>query len=196
MPGRPFQVRARAPGGTLQGLDPASERAAAEAYLPEIYDQLRALAGSYLAAERPGHTLQPTALVHEAWMKVLGQTGVAWKNPGHLRAVSVQAMRRVLVDYARRKQAGKRGGGERPLTLSTELVGTGGTDLDVLDLEAALEKLAQRSERQAQIIELHVFGGLTQREVAETLELSLTTVEDDWRVARAWLNRELGGGPA
>jgi len=175
-------------------LEPPSERARAEAFLPEIYAELRALAASYLASERPGHTLQPTALVHEAWMRVLPQTGVAWRNPGHLRAVSAQAMRRVLVDHARRKQADKRGGGREPVTLNTGLVDARGGDVELLDLEVALEKLAARSARQAEIVELHVFGGLTQAEVADALELSLTTVEDHWRIARAWLNRELSEG--
>lgn len=175
-------------------MEPSKERAAAAAYMPQVYEELRGMAAAYLAGERAAHTLQPTALVHEAWLRILQQTGVAWKNPGHLRAVSAQAMRRILVDHARAKRAEKRGGGREPVTLNTQLVGADGADVDVLDLEAALEKLARRNERQAQIIELHVFGGLTQAEVAETLELAITTVEDNWRIARAWLNRELSAG--
>jgi RNA polymerase sigma factor (TIGR02999 family) len=168
------------------------ERAAAEDLLPRIYDELRALAGGYLRGERASHTLQPTALVHEAFLRVQAQTGVEWKNPGHLRAVSAQAMRRILVDHARAKQAEKRGAGKQPVTLRTELVGAGGAqEVDVLDVEAALEKLAGLNERQARIVELRFFGGLTNREAAEALEVSETTVEDDWRFARAWLNREL-----
>ncbi len=173
---------------------PLDERAAAEELLPAVYDELRVLAGAYLGGERAGHTLQPTALVHEAYLRVLQQTGVAWKNPGHLRAVSAQAMRRVLVDHARKKKAAKRGGSGERVTLHSGLVGEGFQDVEVLDLEDALERLALLNERQAKIIELHVFGGLKQTEVAEALGLSLTTVEDQWRIARAWLNRELSRG--
>jgi len=167
------------------------ERAAAQDLLPQVYDELRALAGAYLRGERPAHTLQPTALVHEAWLRVLRQTGVQWKNPGHLRAVTAQAMRRVLVDHARARKAGKRGGGMEPVTMESGLIGAEGPGLDVLEIEQALEKLTERSERQARIVELRFFGGLTTREIAEVLELSETTIEDQWRIARAWLSREL-----
>jgi RNA polymerase sigma factor (TIGR02999 family) len=171
------------------------ERASAEELLPQVYDELRGLAGGFLRGERAEHTLQPTALVHEAWMRVLRQSGVAWRNPGHLRAVCAQAMRRVLVDHARARKADKRGGGQRPVTLRTDLVHADDErELDVLTLDLALEKLAGLDERQARIIELRFFGGLTNREVAEALELSETTVEDQWRFARAWLARELTYG--
>jgi len=176
----------------VSSADVDPERAAAEELLPQVYDELRALASSFLRGEADGHTLQPTALVHEAYLRVLQQTGVRWKNPGHLRAVSARAMRRVLVDHARGKQADKRGGGARPVTFSSELLG--GADEhgpDVLALEAALEELAQRDERQARIIELRFYGGLTIPEAAVVLGVSETTVEDEWRFARAWLNREL-----
>ena len=169
-----------------------SDRSAAETLLPQIYDELRALAAGFLLSESSGHTLQPTALVHEAYLKVLQQSGVRWKNPGHLRAVSAQAMRRILVDHARGKKTDKRGGGAAAVTLVSELLGGGGDDgADVLAVEAALERLAQRSERQAKIVELRFFGGMTIPETAALLEVSETTVEDDWRFARAWLNREL-----
>lgn len=168
------------------------ERSAAEELLPRVYDELRALASALLRDEAAGHTLQPTALVHEAYLRVLQQTSVAWKNPGHLRAVSARAMRRVLVDHARGKKADKRGGGARPVTLSSGVLGgSGDHGPDVLGLEAALEKLAERSERQVRIIELRFFGGLTIPETAAVLGVSETTVEDEWRFARAWLNREL-----
>jgi len=168
------------------------ERAAAQELFPRIYADLRELAAGYLRGERAGHTLQPTALVHEAFVRVLKQSDVAWKNPGHLRAVSARAMRRVLVDHARAKQADKRGGAGRPVTLVSELLG-GPDDQGpgVMALEAALEKLAGVSERQARIVELRFFGGLTIPETAAELDVSETTVEDDWRFARAWLNREL-----
>jgi RNA polymerase sigma factor (TIGR02999 family) len=168
------------------------ERAAAQDLLPQIYEELRALAEGFLRDERAGHTLQPTALVHEAYLRVLKQSGVRWKNPGHLRAVSAQAMRRVLVDHARAKRADKRGGAVRPVTLVSELLGLDdGPGPDVLSLEAALEKLTTLDERRARIVELRFFGGLTIPETAVELGISETTVEDDWRFARAWLNREL-----
>lgn len=172
------------------------EARAAQELLPQMYEELRALAGGYLRGERAAHTLQPTALVHEAWMRMLEQTRVSWKNPGHLRAVTAQAMRRVLVDHARRKNAEKRGGGQRPVTMDSRLIGARpglnhDEPLDVLAIEAALEGLAARNERQARIVEMRFFGGLTNKEVAGVLEVSETTVEDDWRVARAWLSREL-----
>lgn len=168
------------------------EARAARELLPEIYEELRALAGGYLRGERAAHTLQPTALVHEAWMRMLEQTRVSWKNPGHLRAVTAQAMRRVLVDHARGKNAEKRGGGQRPVTMDSRLIGARQDEhLDVLAIEAALDGLAARNERQARIVEMRFFGGLTNKEVAGVLEVSETTVEDDWRVARAWLSREL-----
>ena len=170
---------------------PDDERASARELLPMVYEELRGLAAGYLRAEPLGHTLQPTALVHEVFLRVSRQSGVRWKNPGHLRAVAAQAMRRVLVDHARAKQADKRGGGRQPVTLVSELMGGDQSAPAVLALEAALEKLAARSERQARIVELRFFAGMTIPETAAELEVSETTVEDDWRFARAWLNREL-----
>ena len=170
------------------------ERARAQDLVPAVYDELRALAAGFLGRESAGHTLQPTALVHEAYLRVLQQTGVHWKNPGHLRAVSAQAMRRVLVDHARARRADKRGGGARAVTLSTALLADGDrAGTDVLALEEALEKLGERSERQARIVELRFFGGFTIPETADLLGVSETTVEDDWRFARAWFGRELAG---
>ncbi len=177
-------------------MDPAedAERGRAEELVPLVYDELRALAAGFLGREGAGHTLQPTALVHEAYLRVLRQSGVAWKNPGHLRAVSAQAMRRVLVDHARARQADKRGGGAQPVTLSSALLVDGrAAETDVLALEEALEKLGRRSERQARVVELRFFGGFTIPETAAALGVSETTVEDDWRFARAWFGRELAG---
>ena len=176
---------------TGDGKEVEDERLAAQELLPLVYEELRGLAAGYLRAEPVGHTLQPTALVHEVFMRVSQQTGVRWKNPGHLRAVAAQAMRRLLVDHARAKRADKRGGGQRPVTLVSELIGGDDSGPDVLALEAALEKLATRNERQARIVELRFFAGMTIPETAAELEVSETTVEDDWRFARAWLNREL-----
>ncbi len=172
---------------------PRDEEAASAELLPLVYDELRRLAGGYLKGERVEHTLQPTALVHEAYMRVLQQTGIEWKNPGHLRAVCAQAMRRILVDHARAKNAGKRGGGRHAVTMQSELLGADDAPIDVLEVEDALAKLEGLNERQARIVELRFFGGLTNKETAEVLEVSETTVEDQWRFARAWLNRELAG---
>jgi RNA polymerase sigma factor (TIGR02999 family) len=174
--------------------DRPEDRAAAEELLPLVYDELRQLAGALLRNESSGHTLQPTALVHEAYVRVMKQTGVAWKNPGHLKAVGAQAMRRVLVDHARRKKAEKRGGGARPVTLNSGVLADDDERVDVLALEEALERLAALNERQARILELRFFGGLTTREVADVLGVSETTVEDHGRIARAWLGRELSNG--
>ena len=176
----------------VPGAARSDERAAARELLPQVYDELRGLAAGYLRGEGVDHTLQATALVHEAYLRILKQTGVRWKNPGHLRAVTAQAMRRVLVDHARARLADKRGGGGARVTLLSEWIGgEQGGGADVIALEAALEKLEGVSERQARIVELRFFGGLTIPETAVELSVSETTVEDDWHFARAWLNREL-----
>jgi RNA polymerase sigma factor (TIGR02999 family) len=153
-------------------------------YLELVYDELRRLASGLLARENAGHTLQPTALVHEAYLRVARQSDVEWKNPAHLRALSAIAMRRVLVDHARGKQTAKRGGAMHKVTLD-------GSVLDTLELDAALKRLSEVDERRARVVELRFFAGLTNREVADELGVSETTIEADWRFARAWLNREL-----
>ena len=161
-----------------------------EELLSAVYAELRQLASAYLARENAGHTLQPTALVHEAYLRVSAQENVTWKNPAHLRALSAIAMRRVLVDHARGKQATKRGGALERVTLEAGLI-AGEAELDTLELDAALSKLAEVDERRARVVELRYFGGLTNREVGEHLGISETTVEADWRFAKAWLAREL-----
>ncbi|MEL6715478.1 MAG: ECF-type sigma factor [Planctomycetota bacterium] len=158
--------------------------------LGRVYDELKRLAAAFLAREGQGHTLQPTALVHEAYMRVSAQDGVQPRNPGHLRALSAIAMRRVLVDHARAKKAAKRGGGWDRVTLDAGLM-EGAEGLDALELDAALTRLAEVDERRARVVELRFFGGLTNREVGEHMGVSETTVEADWRFARAWLSREL-----
>ena len=155
-----------------------------------VYAELRQLAGAYLARENAGHTLQPTALVHEAYLRVSAQQNVEWKNPAHLRALAAIAMRRVLVDHARGKKTAKRGGEQERVTLDAGLI-AGEAEFDTLELDAALSRLAEIDERRAQVVELRFFGGLTHREIAEHLSISETTVEADWRFARAWLAREL-----
>ena len=176
--------------------DPVSEseeRANAVDLLPQIYEELRGLAAGYLRNESAGHTLQPTALVHEACLRILKQSGVRWKNRGHSCARSARKRCGACSRITRgRKRADKRGGAGRAITLVSELLGgPHGEGPDALSLEVALEKLAGVSERQARIVELRFFGGLTVPETAAELEVSQATVEEDWRFARAWLNREL-----
>ena len=176
-------------------LDQASggDHAAASRLLPMIYGELRALAGSFLRAERPDHTLEPTALVHEAYLKLVGQAQVTWAGRAHFLAVAASAMRRILADHARRRRAAKRGGHWHRITLDEAVAPDAGCTLDVLDLDEALHKLASLDQRKSRVVELRFFGGLTNQAVAEVLGVSRKTVADDWTVARLWLRRELGG---
>jgi len=168
--------------------------------LPRVYDELRALADAYMRRERAGHTLQPTALVHEAFLRLLRLPPGSVQNRIHFFALAAQAMRRILADHARRHRAAKRGGGAVRVPL--ELVEGGapaapaGDDVAADDLDAALEDLAKLDERQARVVELRFFGGLSIEETAEVLAVSTATVKRDWLVARAWLHRELRGGTA
>jgi RNA polymerase sigma factor (TIGR02999 family) len=164
--------------------------AAFERLLPLVYDEMRRLAAGYLRNERPGHTLQPTALAHEAFLRLVVQKNVTWQNRAHFLGVAAQAMRRVLVDHARRRKAQRRGGGRTLVTLSAARTPEWQVAFD--DLDQALDSLARLSERQARVVELRYFGGLTIEETAEVLAVSPMTVKRDWTVARAWLYRELG----
>jgi len=164
---------------------------AAEELLPLVYDRLRSLAARYMRSERRDHTLQPTALVHEAYLRLVDRTRVDWQGKTHFYAVAATQMRRVLAEHARARRAGKRGGGARKVTLE-DLVGiTAGGLVDVLALDEALEKLAQASPRQGRVVELRFLAGLSIEETAHVLDVSVGTVKGDWRVARAWLAREL-----
>lgn len=169
-----------------EGQAPAREELAAL-----LYDELRALAGRQLR-DHAGHaTLQPTALVHEVYLKLHGAQAGGWRDREHFLAVAATAMRQVLVDYARAKGADKRGGEWRRATLERLLEFVQAQDVGVEDLDSALSKLSGLSERQARVVELRVFGGLTNEEVAKVLEVGVTTVKADWQFARAWLKREL-----
>ena len=161
-----------------------------EELLALVYDELRRIAGAYLARESADHTLQPTALVHEAYLRVSAQDGVAPEGSSHLRALCAIAMRRVLVDHARARRAAKRGAGWEKVTLDAQLL-AGEEGLDALELDAALTRLAEVDARRAKVVELRFFGGFSNLDVAEHLGVSETTVEADWRFARAWLGREL-----
>jgi RNA polymerase sigma-70 factor (ECF subfamily) len=161
--------------------------------LPVVYDELRRLAARHLSAERAGHTLQPTALAHEAYLKLVGQRESRWQNRAHFLGVAARVMRRILVDYARQRKAEKRGGGEAPVSLDTSTMIEERPQLAFDDLDHALNDLARLSERQAHVVELRYFGGLTLEETGEVLGISVVTVKRDWAVARAWLYRELTG---
>jgi RNA polymerase sigma factor (TIGR02999 family) len=173
----------------------AGDASAADRLLPVLYGELRRLAAGYLRRERTGHTLQPTALVNEAWMKLAGQD-TTWQNRAHFLGVAAGAMRRILVDHARRRQAQKRGGGERRVTLTDGVAAAGGgNEIDLVRLDEALERLAALDARQARMVTMRFFAGLTVEETAEALGVSEKTVKRDWAAAKAYLRRELGGPP-
>ena len=168
----------------------AGDQAALERLLPLVYDELRRLAADHLGRERPDHTLQPTALVHEAWIRLVDQTRTSWESRGQFLAVAATSMRRILVDHARRRAAKKRDAG-RPITLEENLAGDTEPE-EVLGVNDALERLAELDARQARIVELRYFAGLTVEETAAVLELSPATVKREWTSAKAWLQLELG----
>ncbi len=156
-----------------------------------LYEELRSLAGSQLRAH-PGHaTLQPTALVHEVYLKLHGANSERWRDREHFLAVAATAMRQVLIDYARAKSSDKRGGEWRRATLDRLLDFVETHEVEIERLDSALTKLSGLSERQARVVELRVFGGLTNEEIARVLEVGVTTVKSEWQFARAWLKREL-----
>jgi RNA polymerase sigma factor (TIGR02999 family) len=173
----------------------AGDRPSTEELLDLVYQELRRMARGFLSRERPGHTLQPTALVHEAYLRMADQSRVVWRGRTHFLAIGARAMRRILIDHARARGRQKRGGGEPQLTLNEAVTPFPGRDLDLEDLltlDAAMERLRAISDRQATIVELRFFGGLTVEEVAEHLGVSIRTVESDWARARGWLKKELG----
>ncbi|MEJ7575569.1 MAG: sigma-70 family RNA polymerase sigma factor [Pyrinomonadaceae bacterium] len=160
--------------------------------LPLVYDELHRQAASFLRKERPGHTLQTTALIHEAYLKLINRRDVDWQSRTHFFAVAAQAMRRILVDYARAKHREKRGGDNVKLSLEdATLVTSKEKGVDLIALDEALNKLGERDEQQARVVELRYFSGLSLEETAEALHVSRATVARDWEAARAWLHREL-----
>jgi RNA polymerase sigma factor (TIGR02999 family) len=172
----------------------AGDRRALDQMLPLVYDELHRLASSYLSRERPDHTLQPTALVHEAFLRLINQREVDWRNRAQFLGVAAGLMRRILVNHARDRAAAKRGGERERVSLSLVEVPSGGPDVDLIALEDALERLAALDERKAKVVELRFFGGLSVEEVAEVLGVSRATVEREWSFARAWLYDALEGG--
>ena len=163
---------------------------AASSLLPLVYDELRSLALAVFSGERLGHTLQPTALIHESWMKLAGGLGGVHDRK-HFFAIAARAMGQVLTDHARTQQRQKRGGSRNRVTLDEQLMTGHVEGPDLFDLEDSMQRLAALNQRHARVVELRIFGGLTVPETAEILQVSTATVERDWFVARAWLRREL-----
>jgi RNA polymerase sigma factor (TIGR02999 family) len=161
--------------------------------IPLVEAELRRVARAYMGRERRGHTLQVTALVNEAFLKLTDARHIRWQDRAHFVGISARLMRRVLVDHARRRGYGKRGGGAQRVTLHDELVASADPALDLVALDRALEALAKVDARKSRIIELRFFGGLTVEETAEVLDVSGDTVKRDWRLAKLWLLRELEG---
>jgi RNA polymerase sigma-70 factor, ECF subfamily len=169
------------------------DRAALDALLPVVYEELRALAGHYLRRERPDHTLQPTALVHEAYLRLSRQHGVDWRDKAQLFGVAAQMMRRILVNYAEAHNATKRGGDITRVTLDESVSWGGEPELDIGTLDEALTRLAQLDGRQARVVELRFFAGLSIDECGEVLDISPATVKREWTMAKSWLRDELAG---
>ncbi|MGH9937864.1 MAG: ECF-type sigma factor [Blastocatellia bacterium] len=166
------------------------DQAALDQLMPVVYEELRKLAHGYLRRERPGHTLQPTALINEAYLRLVKQDFPEWQSRRHFFGVAAQLMRQVLVEHARARMAGKRGGG-RKFSLEEALTYSDERAAELLALDDALLALAKFDERKVRIIELRYFGGFSLEETAEALGLSITTISDETRVARAWLRREM-----
>jgi RNA polymerase sigma factor (TIGR02999 family) len=156
-----------------------------------LYPELRRIAGRLMRGERRGHTLQPTAVVHEAFMRLVDAQTIEWQDRAHFLGIAARVMRRILIEHARRRGAAKRGGGDDRVTLDEAVVARTDSSVDVLDLDEVLTRFAEVDDRGAQVAELRIFGGLTVRETAEELGVSSRTVNGDWAVARLWLAREL-----
>lgn len=170
------------------------DRSALDRLAPLVYDRLRAMARARMRRERPGHTLETTALVHEAYLELAAADGIDWRDRAHFFAVAARAMRNVLVDHAERRRAQKRGGGVAPVTLDPELPALApACGEEILALHAALERLRALDPRQERVVECRFFAGMTIEETAAALGVAPATVKRDWETARAWLNRELGG---
>lgn len=171
-------------------------RQALNELMPLVYEQLRQLAARQLRLERPNHTLHSTALVHEAYLKLIDQNRVQWKDREHFFAVASQAIRRILVTHARSRHASKRGGGKTLLAFDESIALPNRKEIDLIRLDDALESLLRLDPQQGRIIELRFFGGLSIEGTAKVLAISPSTVNREWNLARAWLHRELIGSPA
>jgi len=167
------------------------DRAALDRLMPLVYGELRRLARSYLRRERPDHTLQPTALVHEAYMRLVDQHSVSWQNRAHFFGIASQMMRRILVNHALARATAKRGGHAEKLALDEATVVDGERQIDLVVLDDALKELEAADARQCRIVELRFFGGLSIEETAEVLKLSPATVKREWNTAKLWLRRRI-----
>ena len=161
--------------------------------MPLVYDELRRMARRYMQQEKPGNTLQPTALVNEAFLRMVDVTGVRWQDRAHFFAIAAQIMRRILVDAARARGSGKRGGGVERVDLNESIDALPELDRRLVDLDEALESLARFDARKAKVVELRFFAGLSVKEIAEVVKISQESVKRDWKLARAWLMHELSG---
>ncbi len=177
----------------LKRASEGGDSAVARLY-PLVYEELRRHAEDLFRAERPNHTLQPTALVNEAFLRLVGGERITWNSRAHFFAIAARVMRRVLIDYARRVDGPEHPGQRRRVTLDDAERTTGIRNVDCLDLEKALEALAVHDHRKERVVELRFFGGLSVEQVAHVLEISKTTVEEDWRFSRAWLSERLHDG--
>ncbi|PQO43749.1 RNA polymerase subunit sigma-70 [Blastopirellula marina] len=190
----PNQEKRRVSDETIQLLAALSrgETDAAEKLLPLVYNELKGIAARQMQRERSDHTLQPTALVHEAYLKLIDQNRVEWQGRAHFCAIAANVMRRILVDYARQKNAAKRGAGAQKIAIDENLTpDQASRDVDLVALDDALERLTALNPRHARIVELRYFGGLTVEETAAALDISASTVKNDWRAAKAWLLTQL-----
>ena len=170
------------------------DKAALDELMPVIHSELRRLARRYMARERPGHTLQTTALINEAYVRLVDQQGVEWQDRAHFFAVAAQIMRHILVDHARKYQSEKRGAGLQKIALDDVAVANQERASELIALDEALDALAALDPRQSQIVELRFFGGLTVEETAEVMKLAPITVMREWRLAKAWLRDAIAGG--
>ena len=167
------------------------DREALDKLIPIVYSELRLRAARYLRRERPGHTLQTTALIHETYLRLVDQKDVRWQNRAHFFAIAAQLMRRILVDHARQRDAAKRGGADVTLTLDEAMAVFPGRDVNLMALDETLTRLAEIDPRQSRVVELRYFSGLSIEETAEVLGVSPATVKLDWSMAKAWLRREM-----
>ena len=193
------------PGGALTALSPQEvtlllqawsqgEESALQKLIPLVYEELHRLAHRYMGWEHPGHVLQTTALVHEAYLRLTDSKQQQWQNRAHFFAISAQLMRQILVDFARSRNRQKRGGGARQVSLDEALVLTDEKELDLVALDEALNALAQVDKQKSRVVELRFFGGLSVEETAEVLKVSADKVMWDWSLARTWLYREMNEG--
>ena len=180
----------------LAELDSTDQKTAFAKLLPLVYDELRALSGKYLRQERPDHTLQATALVHEAYVRLAGSRGGKWENRAHFFRAAAKVMRRILINHALAHRAEKRGAERTRVSITDVAESAGSADFDLLDLHEAMERLAVQDRHKARVVDLRFFAGCTIEETAEALEVSTATVERDWRFARAWLRSQLDGHPS